>query len=93
MTTISAPLAAAEPYLAAKSAILLVIDALRYDVLTNPTARRRVAPNLARLAERGFVRRANANGQTPQFVPPSIFTQTYPIDHGGYNNGIRGRPR
>ncbi len=39
------------------------------------------------------MRRAIANGQTTQFVPPSIFTQTYPLDHGGYNNGIRGRPQ
>ncbi len=54
MTTISAPLAAAEPYLAAKSAILLVIDALRYDLLADPTAHRRVAPNLARWQSADF---------------------------------------
>ena len=64
MTAISAPLAAAERYLAAKSAILLVIGALRYDVLGDPTVRRRVAPNPSRLTECGFVRRAIAIGQT-----------------------------
>ncbi|MHB1218307.1 MAG: sulfatase-like hydrolase/transferase [Alphaproteobacteria bacterium] len=76
-----------------KNALFLLIDALRYDVLADPEARRFLTPNLARLADRGFVRQAVTNAQSTQFVMPSLFSLTYPLDHGGYNNGIRERPR
>lgn len=76
-----------------KNGLFLLIDALRYDVLSDPEARRFLAPNLARLADRGFIRRVVANAQSTQFVVPSIFSLTYPLDHGGYNNGIRERPQ
>ena len=77
----------------AQNALLIVIDALRFDALEDIANRPSVAPNLARLARNGFVRKATANGQTTQFALPSIFSQTYPLDHGGYNNGILNRPR
>jgi hypothetical protein len=47
---------------------------------------------MARLADRGFVRKVITNAQSTQFVMPSLFSQSYPLDHGGYNNGIRERP-
>lgn len=81
--------AAARP----KNALFLLIDALRYDVLADPEARRFLTPNLDRLAARGFVRRVVTNAQSTQFVMPSLFSLTYPLDHGGYNHGIRERPR
>lgn len=76
-----------------KKALFLLIDALRYDVLADEAGREVLVPNLAKLAKHGFVRRVVANAQSTQFVMPSLFTQTYPLDHGGYNNGIRGRPK
>lgn len=76
-----------------KNALFLLIDGLRYDVLSELEAARAVVPNLARLAERGFVRRAVANAQGTQFVMPALFSLTYPLDYGGYNNGIRDRPK
>jgi Sulfatase len=76
-----------------KKALFLIIDALRYDVLNNPVARRALVPNLAKLADCGFVIPATANGQATQFVMPSLFSLTYPLDYGGYNNGIRERPK
>lgn len=76
-----------------KNALFLLIDALRYDVLADPDARRFLAPNLSHLAERGFVRRVITNAQSTQFVVPSLFSLTYPLDYGGYNNGIRERPQ
>jgi len=76
-----------------KKALFLIIDALRYDVLRDEASRRALSPNLARLADRGFVMRATANGQATQFVMPSLFSLTYPLDYGGYNNGIRERPK
>jgi hypothetical protein len=76
-----------------ENGLFLLIDALRYDVLSNSDARRFLVPNLARLAERGFVRRVVTNAQSTQFVVPSLFSLTYPLDYGGYNNGIRERPQ
>jgi len=76
-----------------KKALFFLIDALRYDVLRDPTARNALVPNLARLAERGFVLPVTANAQSTQFVMPALFSLTYPLDYGGYNNGIRERPK
>jgi hypothetical protein len=76
-----------------KKALLLLIDALRYDVLCEPAAARFLVPNLASLVEGGFIVPAVANAQSTQFVMPSLFSLTYPLDHGGYNNGIRERPK
>lgn len=76
-----------------KNGLFLLIDALRYDVLSDPKARRFLVPNLARLADRGFVRQVVTNAQSTQFVVPSLFSLTYPLDYGGYNNGIRERPQ
>lgn len=76
-----------------KNAVFLIIDALRYDVAANPDAFRLLMPNLAALAEAGLLRRVVANAQSTQFVLPSLFTLSYPLDHGGYNNGIRDRPK
>ena len=73
--------------------LFLLIDALRYDVVSNVEAREFLFPNLARIIDRGFVRKVVANAQSTQFVTPAIFSQTYPLDHGGYDNGIRLRPQ
>ncbi len=76
-----------------KNGIFLVIDGLRYDVLSELEHTRKVTPNLAYVAEKGDVTWAVANAQATQFVLPALFSLTYPLDHGGYNNGIRHRPR
>ena len=73
--------------------LFLLIDALRYDTLSDPVARIFLFPNLSRLAERGFVRKVVTNAQSTQFVMPSLFSLTYPLDHGGYDNGVRERPQ
>ncbi|MBG05499.1 MAG: hypothetical protein CMM59_15645 [Rhodospirillaceae bacterium] len=77
----------------AKNAVLILIDALRYDAVEDPNAARLLTPNIYSLMEGGFVRRAIANGCATHFALPSVFTQTFPLDHGGYNNGIRERPK
>lgn len=77
---------------APRNAIFLIIDALRYDVMQDPDSFAALLPNLAKLARSGFVTRAVANAQSTQFVLPSLFTLSYPLDHGGYNTGIRLRP-
>lgn len=76
-----------------RKGLFLLVDALRYDVLADAASREAIAPNIARLARRGFIRRVVTNAQATQFVTPSIFSLTYPLDYGGYNNGIRERPQ
>lgn len=76
-----------------RNGLIIVIDGLRYDTVADPDARRFLFPNLARLADRGFVRRLITNAQSTQFVMPALFTQTYPLDYGGYHDGIVHRPK
>ena len=66
-----------------KNGIFLVIDGLRYDVLSELEHTRKVTPNLAYVAEKGDVTWAVANAQATQFVLPALFSLTYPLDHGG----------
>jgi arylsulfatase A-like enzyme len=76
-----------------KNALFLVIDSIRHDVLSDARARRFLMPKLSRLADKGFVLKVVTNAQSTQFVLPSLFSVTYPLDFGGYNTGIRERPR
>lgn len=76
-----------------KNGIFFVIDGLRYDVVSELENAREVVPNLAEIAANGSVTRTVANAQATQFVLPALFSLTYPLDYGGYNNGIRHRPR
>lgn len=72
--------------------LFFLIDALRYDTVANARAMRALTPAISSVAERGFTRRVVANAQSTQFVLPSLFSLNYPLDHGGYNNGIQDRP-
>ena len=71
--------------------IYIIIDALRYDLLENKNVRNILFPNISKLIKKGFIKKAVANAQSTQFVLPSLFSSTYPLDHGGYNYGIRNR--
>ena len=73
--------------------LFLLIDALRFDVFSDMEYLRRIAPNLAGLADRGSLRRVINNGHATKFVMPALFTQTYPLDYGGYSGGIHERPK
>ena len=64
--------------------LFLLIDSLRHEVVSNAEARRFMFPNLAHIIDGGFMRRVVANAQSTQFVTPAIFSQTYPLDHGGH---------
>ena len=67
--------------------IFLIIDALRYDILDNT----KLYPTLSKLAKDGIFKKVTANACSTQFVLPSLFSLTYPLDEGGYNYGIRYR--
>ncbi len=70
----------------------IIIDSLRYDALKNSQATKFLFPNIYNLIQKGFLLKATANGQSTQFVLPSLFSLTYPLDYGGYNEGISQRP-
>ena len=70
-----------------KKSIMIIIDALRYDAINN----KRLFPTLYKLSKKGIFKKAIANSCSTQFVLPSIFSLTYPLDNGGYNSGIRNR--
>ena len=70
-----------------KKSILLIIDALRYDIVDN----KKLYPVLSSLIKKGVYKKVIANACSTQFVLPSIFSSTYPLDNGGYNFGIRDR--
>ena len=66
---------------------MIIIDALRYDAINNE----KMFPTLYKLSKKGLFKKAIANSCSTQFVLPSIFSLTYPLDNGGYNSGIRNR--
>ena len=75
-----------------KNAIFIIIDALRFDVLADPVKSKYLFPAMTSLSKNGIIKKVTTNAQSTQFVLPSLFSLTYPLDHGGYNNGIRDRP-
>ena len=68
---------------------MLIIDALRYDLFDNLKNSSFLYPTLTKLATKGHIRKVVTNAQSTQFVLPSLFSLTYPLDYGGYNFGIR----
>lgn len=75
-----------------RNGLFLVIDGLRFDTMQNDDARRRLFPTLHRLVAAGHLAKVTTNAQATQFVMPALFSQSYPLDYGGYNQGIRARP-
>ena len=75
-----------------KNMVFLIIDSLRWDTVNDLDKARALWPHLARLVERGWTRRIVVNASATMFVMPAVFSQSYPLDHGGYNFGVRDRP-
>ncbi|MEC8200337.1 MAG: hypothetical protein VX085_12330, partial [Pseudomonadota bacterium] len=61
-----------------KNLLLIVVDAMRFDVLEDADSAKFLTPNMAKLAESGYLLPCVANAQATQFVMPSLFTSTYP---------------
>ena len=76
-----------------KNALYVLADSLRYDVFADPRAAEVFVPNLVALIRRGFLRHVVSNANSTQFALPALFSLTYPLDYGGYNNGIVDRPK
>lgn len=76
-----------------KNIFFFIIDALRFDAVDHENVRQALMPAYARVAQKGVISKVTTNGQVTKFVMPSVFTQSYPLDYGGYNDGIRNRPK
>ncbi len=70
-----------------------MIDNLRIDSFSDKEFSRKFYPNFSYLIRNGICKELIANAHTTKFVMPSFFTQTYPLDYGGYNNVITQRPK
>lgn len=76
-----------------KNVFFFIIDALRFDAVQNEVVGRELMPVYSAVAQKGVISRVTTNGQVTKFVMPSIFSQSYPLDFGGYNDGIKNRPK
>ena len=75
-----------------KNVIMLTVDALRYDRLGFSGYPMKNTPAIDYLAANGInCVNAFTHGSLTHFAFPSIFTSTLPLDHNGYDRGIKGR--
>ncbi len=72
--------------------LLILIDALRYDLMADRSLRHTLMPNLNRLVASGSLRKITAQASNTQFVMPAFLSGTAPMDYGGYNDGCKRRP-
>ena len=73
--------------------IFVIVDTLRFDRLGSSGYLHGITPNLDKLAQSGLIfTNHHSNGCVTSVAFPSIFTSTLPLDHGGYDGGIKDRP-
>lgn len=76
-----------------QNVIFLGIDSLRYDRLVAGGYDYDSCPTISFLGKNGIeCSKAVTNSGPTQLAFPSIVTSTYPLDYGGYDNGIVSRP-
>lgn len=74
--------------------LFIIIDGLRYDRIGRSDYTPSPTPNLDRYFSRAvWAHNALTTGCPTQFAFPGIFTSTLPLDHGGYDLGIRLRDK
>ena len=77
-----------------KNCIFLLLDSITYDVLnSNETINRAriLFPNIYNLAKKYNYQKCISNSNCTQFVLPSLFSFTLPLDDGGYDYGIKNK--
>ena len=77
-----------------KNCIFLLLDSITYDVLnSNETTKtaRNLFPNIYHLAKKYNFQKCVSNSNCTQFVLPSLFSFTLPLDDGGYDYGIKNK--
>ena len=75
-----------------KSGVFFLIDSLRHDVVADLEKNKKLYPNLYKVYKKSSSYHCVSNSRSTQFVLPSLFSLSYPLDYGGYDTGIRNRP-
>ncbi|KKN62293.1 hypothetical protein LCGC14_0513530 [marine sediment metagenome] len=74
--------------------LLLTLDGLSYNRLGVSGNKKVQTPTIDYLFNNSIsCTNAFSNGQPTQMAFPCIFTSSYPLDYGGYNRGIKNRPK
>lgn len=74
--------------------IFLLLDSITYDVLNSNEetgSARNLFPNIYYLAKKYNFQKCVSNSNCTQFVLPSLFSFTLPLDDGGYDYGIKNK--
>ena len=74
-----------------KNCIFILLDSITYDVLNSTEIARDLFPNLYSLASKYNFKKCISNSNCTQFVLPSLFSFTLPLDDGGYDYGIKNK--
>ena len=73
--------------------LFILIDKLGYRQVPLYWDKHNLTPTMHRLAQSGiFCSNYFTQGCVTQFSMPSILTSTFPLDYGGYDDGIMNRP-
>ena len=75
-----------------KNGVFFLIDSLRYDIISNFELNKNLFPNFYKIYKKSSLYHCVSNSRSTQFVLPSLFSLSYPLDYGGYDTGIRRRP-
>ena len=76
-----------------KNVLFILLDGCEYSTFENSSESYLLAPNISNLIKSGIQKKIISNGMITQVALPPILTQTYPLDFGGFNEGIKKRPR
>ena len=74
-----------------KNCILILLDSITLDTLNNEKTAKMLFPNLSSLVQKFKLKKCVSNSNCTQFVLPSLFSMTMPLDEGGYDYGIKYR--
>ena len=74
-----------------KNCILLLLDSLTFDTINSAETSSILFPNLYKLSNKFKFKKCVANSNCTQFVLPSLFSMTMPLDEGGYDYGVKNR--
>ena len=74
-----------------KNCVFILLDSITYDVLNSNEIASNLFPNLYSLASKYNFKKCISNSNCTQFVLPSLFSFTLPLDEGGYDYGIKNK--
>tara|TARA_Y100000591_G_scaffold333342_2_gene376016 strand:+ start:955 stop:2553 length:1599 start_codon:yes stop_codon:yes gene_type:complete len=74
-----------------KNCIFLLLDSITYDAINSEEKSKYLFPNLYQLYTKYNLKKCVSNSNCTQFVLPSLFSLTMPLDEGGYDYGVKNR--